>query len=189
MIRIEIELDGVAAKVCGSVKRVVTKRRLGVLAAVSLLALPVATIAAPISLPHTFSAGQVISSSEVNANFTAVADGVNANDTAIGALETASTGQDMRIAALETAPALESCTYAHDTGAGASLSFRVPTCPAGKYAIAGGCLAGSGSVVENSFPDAPQPVNGDPWTTPIRWHCSFDASATTHKGWALCCAP
>lgn len=51
------------------------------------LTLPVAVVAAPITVPNTFSDGQVARAADVNANFSAVAAGVNAHDGRIAALE------------------------------------------------------------------------------------------------------
>ncbi|WP_157828041.1 hypothetical protein [Paraglaciecola sp. MB-3u-78] len=45
------------------------------------------TSAAEVVIPHTFSNGQVADATDVNANFKALADETNANNTRIGVLE------------------------------------------------------------------------------------------------------
>jgi len=52
-----------------------------------LIGIPFALYAAPLTVPNAFTAGTVVSSAQMNANFTAVATAVNDNNTRITALE------------------------------------------------------------------------------------------------------
>ncbi|MGE5181307.1 MAG: hypothetical protein ACM31C_04570 [Acidobacteriota bacterium] len=58
-------------------------RTLGVLA----VFVPLILWAAPVTTPNTFTAGSVVSSSQMNDNFTALTNGINAIDTRVTALE------------------------------------------------------------------------------------------------------
>lgn len=51
-------------------------------------ALPVAALASPVDIPHSFADGGTILAEEFNENFDAIADAVNDNDARIAALET-----------------------------------------------------------------------------------------------------
>ncbi len=80
MIQLNIHVDGRLVKVLGKRKML---RTLGVLA----VFVPLILWAAPITTPNTFTAGTVVSAAQMNDNFTAVTNGVNALDTRVTALE------------------------------------------------------------------------------------------------------
>ncbi len=80
MIQLSIHVDGRLMKVLS--KRNVL-RTLGALAVL----VPLIVWAAPITTPNTFTAGTVVSSSQMNDNFTALTNGINAIDTRVTALE------------------------------------------------------------------------------------------------------
>jgi hypothetical protein len=69
------------------IKAVMKSRRARIRLLTLLLGIPLALHAAPVTIPNTFTAGAVISSAQVNANFTALANQADANDTRIGTLE------------------------------------------------------------------------------------------------------
>lgn len=80
MIQLNIHVDGRLVKVFGKRK---VLRTLGVLA----VFVPLILWAAPVTTPNTFTAGSVVSSSQMNDNFTALTNGINAIDTRVTALE------------------------------------------------------------------------------------------------------
>jgi hypothetical protein len=70
------------------IKAVMKSRRARIRLLTLLLGIPLALHAAPVTIPNTFTAGAVISSAQVNANFTALKTAVDAHDTRITVLET-----------------------------------------------------------------------------------------------------
>ena len=172
MLRIEIKVDGRLARFLEVTKKTVLNRRVVSGFAAAAVVLPVVALAAPISIPHTFQAGDVISSAEVNANFAAVIAGVNDLDTRLTAVE-GETGS------------LSSCTWITNTGS--SSTWSLATCPAGSYAISGGCREQSANTtLEMSKPHAPEPTNNAPAATSTGWYCQYAASGA-HVAMALCC--
>lgn len=172
MLRIEIKVDGRLARFFQVTKRTVLNRRVLSALAATAVVLPVVAIAAPISVPNTFQAGEVISSAEVNANFASVVEGVNALDTRLAAVEGGAGG-------------LASCTWV--TNAATSSTWTKATCPAGQYVISGGCRqSGANTTLEMSKPHDPEPGDNAPAATPTAWYCQYEA-AGTHVAMALCC--
>jgi hypothetical protein len=177
MIQIQVHVDERTAAIGRGAAKLLTRRavRYGLL--VSVLALPVAAIAAPLTVPSTFSAGTVISSAAMNTNFTAIETSVNDNDTRIGLLE-----GEVRPHACEWAVA--------QTPNSASV---VVTCPASKYVVSGGCHRNSTASLIFSLPGSTltpdYPNDGDAPTAVSAWSCAWDAvSSTGHWAKALCCA-
>ena len=68
----------------------------------SLLLFPLFSLAQT-EVPHTFTDGTPALAAEVNENFTAVADGVNAQDVRIQAVEEESSSREVRIQTVENA--------------------------------------------------------------------------------------
>jgi hypothetical protein len=198
---IELRVNGRVVRGRELLKRTLRKKRvLGAIVA-TLVTIPLVAAAAPIAVPNTFTAGEVISSSQVNADFAAVVDGVNAHDDRIGTLETdvtdqgasiatldaSATDHETRLSALEAQAGPKTCQWAVDSTA-ASSTFRLATCPANMFAIAGGCYSGINNVyVEMSQPHTPTPTNGAPATTSTAWYCEFPTAATNHVAFAMCC--
>jgi len=104
-------------------------KKWGIPFALTLIAVPFALYlyAAPVTIPNTFTAGTVVSSAQMNANFTAVATAVNDNNTRVTALEATKTGY--AIAAAVTGVPRFATTSIQQTSGGGSV---------GVYAVAGG---------------------------------------------------
>lgn len=140
---------------------------------VVLLGLPVAAIASPVTVPNAFSTGEVISSSQMNANFTAVQTAVDDNDA--------------RVTALEAAPTRADCAweYASDTsGSASSLSV---TCPTDTYPITGGCTRSTaGMNLIASRPEGLTQAGG--FESKTGWLCSYSMNGNIAT-YALCCPP
>jgi hypothetical protein len=77
------------------------------------------------------------------------------------------------------------CTWARITGTAASTTLSVD-CPAGKYAISGGCDAAGTASLLFTRPFGP-PANGSAVTGTTSWYCNYSASAIGHSAYALCC--
>lgn len=65
------------------------RRRLFVLAGAVGLAIPVLALASPVTVPHQFADGEVVSAQDFNDNFEAIASAINDNDARIGMVEAA----------------------------------------------------------------------------------------------------
>jgi hypothetical protein len=150
------------------------RRGVRVALAATLIAVPVVAFAAPLTVPNTFSSGNVISSSEMNGNFDAVKTAIDDNDARIGAIEAA------------VAP--HACEWSVQQGSNVTLVQA--NCPANKHVIAGGCRKNSsGGTLNSSLAgvNGNYPLNGDAATTVDAWLCVWDTPGT-HWAQALCCA-
>lgn len=178
MINIDIKVNGETVHPLRRVGQLVRHRRTLLVAGAVLISVPVVATAAPIGVTNTFSAGEVISASEVNANFTDVVDGVNANDTAI-------TDHESRVAALETTSAFASCEWV--TAQVIDGVVANANCPAGKFAITGSCQRTVGTAAYiGGRQGNPLPSDGDPALTATQWSCAWAGNVTgTARG--LCC--
>jgi hypothetical protein len=84
-IQLNINIDD---RYINNLKGMLQSRRARIRLLTLLLGIPLALHAAPVTIPNTFATGGVIYASQVNANFTALANQANANDVRIGTLET-----------------------------------------------------------------------------------------------------
>jgi hypothetical protein len=167
MIRIQVQVDERTAAIGRSTAKLALL--------LSLLAIPGAAIASPLTVPNSFAAGTVISSSAMNANFAAVKASVDDNDT--------------RIATLEGEVKPHACAWAvAQTPNSASVQVN---CPANKYVAAGGCRRNATANLIYSLAGASgsYPANGAAPTAVSSWLCGWDApSAPGHYAQALCCS-
>lgn len=169
MIEIQIHVDQKTAARARRVGALFTSGKVRLAIAAAVLAVPLVAVAGPLTVPNAFTAGEVISASQMNANFDAVKTAVDDNDA--------------RITTLEASAVLDACTweYAVDTSANSVTA----TCPTNTHAITGGCANNGGAAVTQNRPSG---VNdGDPAATASQWHCAFDAVAGVTV-YALCCA-
>jgi hypothetical protein len=153
------------------IRRGLETRLARLIIASAVLALPVAAIASPVAVPNAFTAGEVISSAEMNANFTAVQTAVNDNDA--------------RVTALEGETQLVQCNWSVVVANNATVTAN---CAAGSYAISGGCFSNAG--LRSSGPTGAAAIqNGNAATAASGWICSVGAPDPTNRAFALCCTP
>jgi hypothetical protein len=146
----------------------------GIVVAV-LLGASTVTYAIGTSPTHVFASGDVISSSEVNKNFSELYEAVSAAEVSVTALQT-------DVDALETKASPHSCQWVYKFIAGETGTVM---CPANKHPIAGGCTAlDQGKTLESS---APFGVTSGDVTMGTGWKCSQSVSGGM-DGRALCCA-
>lgn len=83
---ISIQIDEPLASKLRAAKKVITKPRVRNGAVLAALLIPMTLVAAPVIVPNQFASGQPSSAADVNANFDALAIGINDNDSRINTL-------------------------------------------------------------------------------------------------------
>lgn len=148
-----------------------TRRRLRWALTATAIALPAVAVASPVAIPNAFVPNTVISSSEINENFSAVETAVNDNDS--------------RISALEANAALDDCVWARTNCPNTNTCSA--TCPANTYAISGGCSTSTLGITLRYSGPGPAPSSGDPPTVPTKWWCDWNQAGSLSL-YALCCS-
>ena len=108
-------------------------RWLGVLAAVLIPAIATAAL----TIPNTFTAGTVIKSADVNANFAAVATSVNADGTNIGSLQNSVAALQTTVTSLQTTVTSLQTTVTSQQATITSLQTSVNTLNAEPHVVGG----------------------------------------------------
>lgn len=156
---------------------VLRRRRVRYGIALALLAVPAVAIAAPVAIPNDFVAGEVISASEMNANFSAVKASVDDNDA--------------RLTSLEGGLNVGACTWRVNLD---STSEVIADCGPNLSVVSGSC---SSSDLNNRLqshsarPTANSNLDdNDPGGAAQVYMCRFASAAagnTQHAARALCC--
>lgn len=80
---------------------------------------------------------------------------------------------------------LASCTWARSTTF-AIGGHVLATCPSGRQAISGGCVAAGTAVVRGTAPTGAS-ADGTPASDVAGWTCGFSATVSGNAAYALCC--
>lgn len=175
MITFNIHVDEATATRLPRLRKALRSRR-GIIALATVLSIvPVVAIASPVDIPNTFSAGDVISSSEMNDNFAAVEAAIDDNDSRIGDLAAATLG---------------GCTWASTTDT--NVTHVDVVCPTDTHPISAGCAnSNTGFPLRTSRPliaGGGAVSDGDSISAVTGWRCIWEGAATESNATALCCA-
>lgn len=138
-----------------------------------VLALPILVFASQVTIPNTFVSGTVADAGQVNANFTAVKNAVNDNDTRITAIETART----RVFASNDSNASGNAETAVAQKLMNTVAFTAPT--AGFVVISGSVFINPTTVAEYSLVPALDAVGLSPQGSAARFTATSAGSQFT----------
>ena len=177
-MKIKLEVEVTNSKLARALS-VLKRRRVRYALGALMIAIPAAAIASPVTVPNTFQAGQVISASEMNANFDAVKAAVDDNDA--------------RVSVIESGWDLPSCSWQITDST--NNEAITADCPVDTHAVRGSCDSTDPSAQLRSFfsraSDGTLPMTGDAGDVAAdSFRCRFidpPATGQTHTARALCC--
>jgi len=180
-------------------KRSPSVRVLGILAAVLVPALAVAAF----NLPHGFTSGEVLTAANLNSNFNAVKQELEALQARVTALEnSSSTKSDLqalqsKVTTVEgttqelSRVSLSNCKWYWQGCNIPMFDECVAQCPANTYALAGGCDSSNATSISEHRPAPavypPFPPTGAPAKQYDKWVCEA-SDGVFQNSYVLCCA-